>query len=205
MALPVDEKRWRQMRASPYRLRFELNTGGSYVSMFTSAYDRARALARAALPSSTLIAVIAASADPWDQPWAVERYGPKRESAFDALRDLGVSASEPLASWHGWLYPSLESEEAASEHRAFNVSWNEADGLLWSNIAREIGIRPTAPVLAVLADFERGVSVYAYDDRGMDISAVSREEIAGLYSEFDPWLLDYDRPRMADVFSSNSR
>jgi len=48
----------RDLWTSPYRLRFELNQGGPYVSMFTSSYDRARALARAALPTNEVIGVI---------------------------------------------------------------------------------------------------------------------------------------------------
>jgi len=54
----------RELWASPYRLRFELNQGDSYVTMFTSSYDRARVLARAALPTDNLVGVIAAYPDP---------------------------------------------------------------------------------------------------------------------------------------------
>jgi len=50
----------RDLWTSPYRLRFKLGGGESYVTMFTQAYDRARHLARAALPTEQIVAVIAA-------------------------------------------------------------------------------------------------------------------------------------------------
>ena len=40
----------------------------------------------------------------------------------------------------------------------------------------------------------------AYDDRGMDITSISKAAVSGLYQPFDAWLLDYDRPRMAEAF-----
>lgn len=59
---------------------------------------------------------------------------------------------------------------------------------------------PQAPVMSKLVDLERGVSVNAYDDRGMDVTAIAKETISGLYQQFDKWLLDYDRTRMAEAF-----
>ena len=52
------------------------------------------------------------------------------------------------------------------EHRAVSLTWDQCDILLWSQIARDIGVMPQAPVLSKLVDLQRGVTVYAYDDRG---------------------------------------
>ncbi|WP_395443859.1 DUF3885 domain-containing protein [Caulobacter sp. UC70_42] len=54
--------------------------------------------------------------------------------------------------------------------------------------------------MSKLVDLERGVSVNAYDDRGMDITSIAKETTSGLYQRFDKWLLDYDRPRMTEAF-----
>ena len=40
-----------------------------------------------------------------------------------------------------------------------------------------------------------------YDDRGMDVIATSPETLRGLYSEFNEWILDYDRDQIDKVFS----
>jgi hypothetical protein len=63
---------------------------------------------------------------------------------------------------------------------------------------------PQAPALSKLVDVERCVTVYAYDDRGMDITALSPDPIAELHTRFDTWLLDYDRPRMSEAFAAKA-
>ena len=74
------------------------------------------------------------------------------------------------------------------------------DTLLWASIAYEMPIAPKAPVLSWLADFDAGVMLHVYDDRGMDVRALHRSTIEQIYRQFDAWLLDYDRPRMAVAF-----
>jgi hypothetical protein len=53
--------------------------------------------------------------------------------------------------------------------------------------------------MSKLLDVERGISVHAYDDRGMDITGPAREAIAELRAQYDEWLLDYDRSRTLGV------
>jgi len=79
-----------------------------------------------------------------------------------------------------------------------------AGGSALSMFACAYGIRPSAPVLATLIDRERGISVFAYDDRGMDITALLAGKIDPLYARFDAWPLNYDRRRMAEVFGQRS-
>ena len=125
------------------------------------------------------------------------------KGAFDVLRKMGVStdAAEPV--WHGYIYPDDERDDeiAPREHRAACFNWDQADILLWNNIAQEIGVRPTAPVLSTLVDRELAISVLAYDDRGLDTTALTPGPIRHLYIEYEPWLLDYDRVRMAEAFA----
>lgn len=202
--------------ASPFRLRFELNDGGvdpeapptSYVNMFTMSYDRARTLARAALPGDRVTAIIAANPRPMSGRSGKWR-GWTKGSAFKQLERMGqlpescFPTKPALSKWSGQLYPAdqVGHDLPPWKHRAVNLTWDQADILLWSNIGQDIGVRPVAPVLAKLVDIERGVSVYAYDDRGMDITALEPQEIVSLSKDFDSWLLDYDRPRMALAFA----
>ncbi len=198
--LALDEDWDRNLRRSPFRLRFELHPGGAPVAMFTGAYDRARTLARAALRGE-IVAIVAGDPDAWQPDWAEARYGARRDSPFAGLAEMGVNADAPLATWQASPYPHDDDARTWRwEHRALGVTWEEADILLWNNIAREIGIRPVAPVLSTLIDRERAISVLAYDDRGMDITALAAPAIAPLHQRFDAWLLDHDRPRMAAAF-----
>jgi hypothetical protein len=117
------------------------------------------------------------------------------------LDEMGVPTT-PAQAWMDHVYPPehRDAEMSPWEHRAVSLTWDQCDILLWSQVARDIGVMPQAPVLSKLIDLQRGVVVYAYDDRGMDITAFSAEPLAELYTRFDAWLLDYDRERMAEVF-----
>lgn len=202
MLLPLDRSWLDAIWQSPYRLRFELSTGGDYVTMFTTAYCRARDLARAALPIDRPLGVVAAYASPY---WTIAAHQGRasRADGFELLREMGVPTDPAEASWEGPFYPPDGQDDIwVCEHRAVRVGWDQADILLWNNIAQDIGVEPRAPVLSKLADPEKGVVVNAYDDRGMDITAISPEPIEHLYRHFDEWLLDYDRPRMAEVFGT---
>jgi hypothetical protein len=205
MAIILGPHWQRELWASRYSLRFELNQGGSHINMFTSAYDRARCLARAALPSEQIIAVIAAYPNPSTELGA-ERCGWTDRAAFDVLAELGVPTVPSVAGWKGHTYPHDKEDPEALlwEHRAVRVTWDQADILLWSGIGQDIGVTPRAPVLSKLVDIEHCVTVYAYDDRGMDITALSADRIAALYTRFDEWLLDYDRPRMSEAFKAGA-
>jgi len=183
--------------ASQYRLRFALSQGGSNVNMFTSSYDRARALARAAIPTNHVVGVIAANPDPKRELGAKWR-GWSKGTAFGLLEEMGVPIESKIAEWVGYCYP--EDDAKPWVHRAVRLTWDQADILLWNQIAHDIGVTPQAPVTSKLVDVERGVSVYAYDDRGMDIIGLGKRSISELYTRFDAWLLDYDRARMSEVF-----
>ncbi|WP_332770839.1 DUF3885 domain-containing protein [Phenylobacterium sp.] len=120
-------------------------------------------------------------------------------TAFGHLQEMGVATESKLEAWSGYLWPDhkIDDEPELWLHRAVRLTWEQADILLWNQIAHEIGVMPQAPVMSKLIDLERGVSVNAYDDRGLDITSIAKESISGLYKRFDTWLLDHDRPRMA--------
>jgi len=203
MALSLGPDWQRDLWPSQNRLRFELGQGGSYVNIFTSSYDRARALARAALPTNEVTGVIGAYPDPKRELGAKWR-GWTKGTAFGLLEKMGVPTMSKEAEWKGYWRPEDEADDEAKPwlHRAVRLTWDQADILLWNQIAHDIGVTPQAPVMSKLVDVERGVSVYAYDDRGMDITALSKGSISELYTRFDAWLLDYDRPRMSEAFKN---
>lgn len=192
--------------ASPYWLRFELADGAylsSYVTRFTNSFDRARRLARMALPTKNIIGIIAAYPDP-SLEMSAEWHEWTTGTGFEHLEKLGVSTDVALASWRGYWWPDEDADPEVEpwDQRAVSLTWEEADVLLWNQIAQDLGVAPRAPVFAKLVDLERGICVNAYDDRGMDIIALTKEPLVSLYEECNDWLLDYDRARMAAVFES---
>ena len=177
----------RPLWASPYRLRFELNQGGPVVTQFTSSFDRVRTLCRAALPGDEVFAIVTANAD-------VSGGDP-----FAGLEALGVPTSPSVSAWRGYWWEDDEDDEPWPQV-ALRLTWDQADILLWNQIAHDLGVTPQAPVMSKFVDVDRAICVHVYDDRGMDVTALADEMIQPLYARFDAWLLDHDRPRMSDAF-----
>jgi Domain of unknown function (DUF3885) len=191
---------------SPYSLRFELSDGecvGRYVTKFIHAFERARALARLALPGERVVGIIAGFSEPGLVAGA-EWHEWTTGTAFDQLAVLGVPSDACLASWASyWWHCDVDDPEMDPwEQRAVLLTWEQADILLWNQVGQDLGIAPRAPVQAKLVDLERGICVDAYDDRGMDITALEKAPLEALYAERNDWLLDYDRARMAAVFEA---
>lgn len=192
---------WDQaFRTSPYWLRFEL--GGEVLSnidqpvpRFLQAFHRAQTVANAMFAkSSSLTAILAASPE-----CGRDMFAPTTD-AFNTLEVLGFRAPAPWCQWSASFDPSDE-DVLPLNWRAIDLDEPRMrDTLLWASIAYEMPIAPKAPILSWLIDFEAGVMLHVYDDRGMDVRALGRGAIELLYRQFDAWLLDYDRPRMAAAF-----
>ena len=192
---------------SPYSLRFEL--GGELsnlddpVRRFTQAYDRARAVAGNAFgESQRLIAVVMWTEAPSDLT------GRPRKHGLSSLSAIGFDTSQPIHSWEG-LPPWLEGEDPEAVKcfwAAFDLSAcrGQQDILLWCAIADEMPVEPNAAVVSYLLDPDAGVLLHVYDDRGMDLTGLSAQSVASVYREFDPWLLDFDRDRMAAVLNGGA-
>ena len=206
MSLAFGPNWQRDLWASPYWLRFELDDGeysGRHVTKFTRSYDRARKVARIALPSDSIVGIIAAFSEP-SREINAERLGWTTGAPFEHLAELGVSTEVTFAEWAGFWWPDEEDDPEAEAwtQRAVSLNWEQADILLWNQIAQDLGVAPRAPVFAKLVDLARGVCVNAYDDRGMDVTSLTREPLEDLYSQCGSWLLEDDRNRMAEVFES---
>ena len=170
-------------------LRFELSLGGSYVAMFTQAYDRARAVLDAAFAESREVTVV------------LSEYGGgsllAHLSAFRSLRRCDVDLPRQFEAWTEQVDDEWHAERAFF---AFRRGRGELLEFLWGALAADIGIRPRLECRVHLADPERGILVYPYDDRGMDVIGPNHAVLRELYTRFNPWLLDYDRERMDGFF-----
>jgi hypothetical protein len=197
------DQNWSQaFRSSPYRLRFELG-GETFdniaqpVPRFIQAFHRAQTIANALFSRSTSLTAILAVLPKGE----VAAQGKK---PFKALKALGFRGPAPWCEWSAPLDPNDDGDdEMLLDWQAINLTDPAMrDALLWTSIALEMPIRPKAAVLSFLTDFDAGVMLHVYDDRGMDVCAIARPAIERLYRQFDCWLLDYDRPRMAAAFES---
>ncbi len=96
---------------------------------------------------------------------------------------------------------AIDDEAAPWVHRAVRLTWAQADILLWSQVAHDIGIMPQAPVMSKLVDLERGVSVNA-TTTGVWTSLPSARNDIGTLPAIRQMAPGLDRPRIAEAFES---
>ena len=190
--------------AFPYALRFELGAEGlgmdQPVSRFVQAFDRVRAVAKAAIGQFDEVQVCfcLTGAEVEAQPKRLQH--DLQRVGFDAsklqhLATTAVASKPPGAEDYQqerrrWVGQPLQGE-------------SDIDKLLWGAIAAEMPISPSVTGRgAYLIDWKAGVVVHVYDDRGMDVIAPTRETLLPLYERFNSWLLDYDRQAMDAVFGT---
>ena len=178
-------------------LRFELGGDREYVDRFLEVLNRSRAVAEALFSESAGLTVIRRTYS-WN--------GAPREArpTLRLLRDMGApyrfSPPESLPDADEFLPDSDES------HQVWRALEIEADprlieAVLWSALKIwPVSGSPAAKFFIV--DFERGLALWPYDDRGMDVIATSRGPLVDVYQRFQPWLLDYDRARMDAKFAT---
>lgn len=186
-----------------FALRFELSgETGNRIEGFLRSVDRARAVVRAAFPDIEAVSVVLARV----APSPLEREDGKE---LRALRSTGFRLRLKLLERlpldpDDEIFWATEGEAPLYRYLCTTRSpatMADVDALIWNSCARDMGIEPKAYIDVFLVDYARGVAVHVYDDRGMDIVATTREAISGLYEQFGPWLLDYDRARMDATFA----
>lgn len=176
-------------RHSP-ALRFELAGGETRVAQFLQAIDRARAILEAAFAGADELTVIF-----WI--WSEEPEQKLRRGLKAQLRPLGLPLEKP--EFH--RLPPRDGDDFPKACFVAKLPTRRLPELLWGALARELGIKPAVGWRVVIAAPELGLLACPYDDRGMDIIGPNTERLARLYHQFDAWLLDYDRARMAEMFS----
>jgi len=50
-------------------------------------------------------------------------------------------------------------------------------------------------------NYSKNLVLFLYDDRGMDIVAAEKSALVPLYNAHQQWILDYDRPRIEQIFA----
>ncbi|UQN06960.1 DUF3885 domain-containing protein [Deinococcus sp. QL22] len=178
----------------PSALRFELSRGGSYLEMFTRAYDLSRTILAQAFGSSPRLLVALSY---FSEPPGPTRS--QRRTFKQALKACGVL----LPSDHQEVCLVHLEEDGHLLSRVFvlfEIQREELHLLLWGVLASELGIRPRLQCSLYIANIFQSLLAHPYDDRGMDLIAPDASLLAGLYQVFNANLLDFDRERMDKTF-----
>jgi hypothetical protein len=191
-------------RLSPFRLRFELGGeifgSASPIPRFVQAFGRARQVAFEIFQHSREVVGLVAT---WPDT-AQDLFAPAPDG-FEALNEAGFQ-SPCVSEWNASPFPGDQEDVPLGLWRAFDLSENmpSRDVLLWCAVSYEMAITPKAPVLSYLIDRDRGILLHVYDDRGMDVTGLTRESLHTTYRDRTDWLLDFDRARMSAAFEPGS-
>ena len=157
---------------------------------FRAAYLRADALYREMKPFDVLLWVLYRSSEDSAEPTEIlEKF--RRLTALPApaeaySQDTVDADGDPLTRI--FLFWDLKQE-------AF-----EKASLLEGILHADFGGFAELSSAVFFFDTDRHLLYHLYDDRGLDIVAEQKEDIAFLHKKYTNWLLDYDRKRMDDIF-----
>jgi hypothetical protein len=179
-------------------LRFEL--GGDIPmgpNRFLQAIDRARAIADAAFSGSEELSAVI--------HYVEEENAPKRSGVLSRkLRKFGFD--HPLGPANRVHFEDQDYTDTFGvslvrcwREAKFNKDTKDVTALLWSSISSETPIAPRMPWFAGcvhIVDFGRGIALWVYDDRGMDLVATSRDVLLPIYERFQTWLYAPERSAM---------
>ena len=111
--------------------------------------------------------------------------------AFDSQRPLGLQSLE------------MTTEEGG-EQETFSLQWAQlpARSFGYSSILEGVANADHAQTPSIsgrvyFLNPAKAMVVHMYDDRGLDIIAASREPLIPIYRNFNDWVLDSDRERIA--------
>ncbi|MEX0327602.1 MAG: DUF3885 domain-containing protein [Ruegeria sp.] len=182
-------------------LRFELGGEGVPTSRpiqrFIQAFERVDAISSKLFENSNSLWLLSS--------W----YGDEcpKNDRLTVFKKCGISKS--LFRYLGATSHEVEYDDDKAElvdYRHWYAA--ELDGIdklrevLWLALGSELGIKPTVHATVYIVDFEKSIALHPYDDRGMDVVSMERGHLSALYNAHRSWLLDYDIPRMKDIFES---
>ncbi|ACT06307.1 hypothetical protein Dd1591_1445 [Dickeya chrysanthemi Ech1591] len=94
-----------------------------------------------------------------------------------------------------------ELEQGVWHHIAFRLQPEMLSSALWCALATDFpSIQPNPRALVYLVNEKHRVALFPYDDRGMDVIGDNHSLLSDLYQRFNHYLLEYDRPLMAQYY-----
>lgn len=184
-----------------FALRFELGGDLPYGPIrFLQAIDRARQVAKEVFSDSRSLTAIVGYYD-------CERRSSRGATILKTLSKMGFEASfgsaEQVRMNDEGHIAAFGSDLCKYLHAAdFQNDQGQLSVLLWTSIAHQRSIEPSIRWLEeiFIVDFDKGIVLHIYDDRGMDVVSIRRESLIPHYNQFSRWLLDYDREQMDQIF-----
>lgn len=182
-----------------YALRFEL--GGEGVSTLRplkriiQAFDRAKFVAAELFNESQSVWMLTSEycgAVPRGKRLKPYKSCGLKRKDFQYLGSVSQRENPDVDNEDGEVFRHWDAVELADQGQLNEVMWLALGG--------ELGIRPASFAAIYFVDFAKGLVLHPYDDRGMDVAALCKEDLASLYSARKDWLLEYNREEIKALF-----
>jgi hypothetical protein len=183
----------------PLGVRFELSERGTAIEQFLQAMTKATEICRDIFTDRQMLVC-----------WRIHHHADTTNRDYRdrvrALSQLQIKIPRERFIWTEEVAPAdrWDDESDGAEwwvNLAFYLPIELIQNILWSPLAGDFAsIRPQVGASVYLFDLERGLIVFPYDDRGMDVVGNDRQFLTHLYHKYDRYLLDYDREVMAKYF-----
>lgn len=180
-------------------LRFELGGEGNSTSRplkrFAQAFSRADAVSSSVFSKSSSLWLLSSTYG--TETPAKKRLKPYKlcgliKSSFEYLGATPQKDNDYIDTFGSDLYRHWDVTKL--------VDKGQLQEVLWLTLGSELGIRPTVHADIYIVDFEKSIALHPYDDRGMDVVSMDKENLAHLYDKYKSWLLEYDAPQMKAKF-----
>jgi len=178
--------------AFPFGIRFEIGTGDTYDATYVkNAVFRVSSIFDALFSKTDTIFIVVNSFE--DDP--------------NDLADNDISTVRPLLNrMQGeckFRFTSTEDEEMSFTRYIIKATVQDIqveklfEEIAWSDIDGRNSLR----TCVYLLNPRNGTIFRFYDDRGLDVIASEKAHLEQIYSQFNHWILDYDRQQIDAIFA----
>lgn len=101
--------------------------------------------------------------------------------------------------------PSREPLECDLIIARTKLSQEQIESIIEGIASLEMGEEPCIPQNVFFFSVENQAGFRIYDDRGCDVWANTIETLRPIYNELNPWILNYNRPEIDEMFSKHAR
>lgn len=172
-------------------LRFELSNSGSYIKMFTTAFNKATEILNSIIGEGEELYVCISFPN---QGTLLSNI-----SVFRELKNCQITV--PRKKYDAWqkYYPD---DEFTNTFMAYKISPDEIHKYLWGALGSELGIEPTFNCKIYFINFKDKILAHPYDDRGMDLIGPNKTLLKKIYETYQSYLLEYDIDKMKEYYSA---
>ena len=179
-------------------IRFELSDDNCSIRQFLTAFEKSKPIINKIIGANSEITVCLRARlefPIFKNRWKLKHLknagvtlGKNRDIWIEEIKDIDLLDSDGK---NFWVYI------------AFHTPVIFIDNFMWCALSNDLGvIKPAPGVMVYFFDIDRGIAIYPYDARGMDVVGNNHNFLRKIYDEFKENIFHYDAAKISSVFES---